>query len=209
MLQIHYANLRSTDTFHSIFEDAQRTGINDLVKVPALPPRRRAPRRYDDGVAAYQWEDPEEYYRSQFFEVINLLTSELTRRFDQPTLRLLKNIENVVLTAVNSSPGCISIRKNVVDMYTANVDMERLFTQLSMFPAVLQAHNSSAETPISRVTMVSTIVYILATQGAERHLNNLLFLHIHKDLTDNLNLQKVLRSFCFANKRQLTYFAKV
>ncbi|KAJ8347230.1 hypothetical protein SKAU_G00286310 [Synaphobranchus kaupii] len=129
--------------------------------------RRRAPCRYDDGEAAHQWKDPEEYYRSQFLEVIDLLTSELTRRFDQPTLHLLKNIENVVLTAVNSSPGCVSISipKNVVDMYTGDVDMERLSTQLSMFPAVLRAHNSSAETPIRRVTKVSTIVDMLATQG--------------------------------------------
>ena len=40
-------------------------------------------------------------YRSQFFEAIDLMTSELDRRFDQPTLHLLSHIENVLLTAVN------------------------------------------------------------------------------------------------------------
>ena len=33
-------------------------------------------------------------------------------------------------------------------------------------------------------------------------LNHLLFLHIHKDLTDGLDLRKVLRSFCFASERR-------
>ncbi|KAL3062066.1 hypothetical protein OYC64_010060 [Pagothenia borchgrevinki] len=181
MLQTHYTNLRSTEAFHSIFEDAQRTSMNDLVQAPALPPRRRAPR--------------------------------------------------------------------------VHVDMERLSTQLSLFPAVLQAHNSSAaERPITQVTKVATIADMLAAQGrgtqslfsevdkllrlyltvpmsnatAERsfsslrqlktflrstmsecHLNHLLFLHIHKDLTDGLDLRKVLRSFCFASERREVYFGKI
>lgn len=32
----------------------------------------------------------------------------------------------------------------------------------------------------------------------EKRLNNLLFLHIHKDLPDDLDMSKVLNSFCFA-----------
>ncbi|KAF3859139.1 hypothetical protein F7725_021538 [Dissostichus mawsoni] len=224
MLQTHYTNLRSTDVFHSIFEEAQRTNMSDLVQAPALPPRRRAPRRYDDGDASHQWENPEDYFRSQF---------------NQPTLQLLMSMEQVLLTAVNSPPGfgSINIPQNLVDMYTGDIDMERLSTQLSLFPAVLQAHNSSsaAERPIMQVTKVSTITDMLAAQGrgtqslfsevdkllrlyltvpmsnataersfsslrrlktflrstmSERRLNHLLFLHIHKDLTDGLDLKK-------------------
>ncbi|KAF3833295.1 hypothetical protein F7725_026960 [Dissostichus mawsoni] len=132
MLQTHYTNLRSTEAFHSIFEEAQRTNMSDLVQAPALPPRRRAPRRYDDGDASHQWENPEDYFRSQFFSIL-----------------------------VNGPPGfgSINIPQNLVDMYTGDIDMERLSTQLSLFPAVLQAHNSSsaAERPTMQVTKVSTI----------------------------------------------------
>ncbi|KAL3048030.1 hypothetical protein OYC64_006752 [Pagothenia borchgrevinki] len=140
-------------------------------------------------------------------------------------------------------------------MYTGDVDMERLSTQLSLFPAVLQAHNSSAaERAITQVTKVATIADMLAAQGrgtqslfsevdkllrlyltvpmsnataersfsslrrlktflrstmSERRLNHLLFLHIHKDLTDGLDLRKVLRSFCFASERREVYFGKI
>ncbi|KAF3833296.1 hypothetical protein F7725_026961 [Dissostichus mawsoni] len=40
---------------------------------------------------------------------------------------------------------------------------------------------------------------------SERRLNHLLFLHIHKDLTDGLDLKKVLRSFCFASERRESF----
>ncbi|KAL7377898.1 hypothetical protein ABVT39_005934 [Epinephelus coioides] len=166
------------------------------------------------------------------------------------------SMENILLTAVNSPPGfsSISIPQNVVDMYTGDVDIEQLRTQLSMLPAVLQVHNSSTERPISRVTKMTTLADMLAAQGrgtqslfsevdrllrlyltvpmsnataersfsslrrlktflrstmTERRLNHLLFLHIHKHLTDGLDLRKVLRSFCFASEQREIYFGKV
>ncbi|KAL7402836.1 hypothetical protein ABVT39_020660 [Epinephelus coioides] len=143
-------------------------------------------------------------------------------------------MEEILLTAVNSPPGfsSISIPQNVVDMYTGDVDMEQLRTQLSMFPAVLQAYNTSTERPISWVTKMTTLADMLAAQGrgtqslgevdrllrlyltvpmsnstaewsfsslrrlktflrltmTERRLNHLPFLHIHKHLTDGLDL---------------------
>ncbi|MEQ2202095.1 hypothetical protein XENOCAPTIV_024153 [Xenoophorus captivus] len=78
MLHTHYRDMRCTEGFLGIFKEAENTAINGLVQGSTLPPIRRAPRRYDDGYALHQWENPEEYFRSQFFEVINLLTSELT-----------------------------------------------------------------------------------------------------------------------------------
>ncbi len=135
-------------------------------------------------------------------------------------------------------------------MYTGDVDMEWLSTQLLMFPAVLQACNSSTE---SRVTKVGTIADVLAAQGrgtqslfsevdrllrlylkvlvsnataertlsslcrlkiflhsatSERCLNHLLFRHIHKNLTDGLDFQKVLCSFGLASEQREVYFGK-
>ncbi|KAK5612877.1 hypothetical protein CRENBAI_005111 [Crenichthys baileyi] len=129
--------MRSTEAFHSIFEEARNTAINSLVQGSTLPPMRRAPRRYVDGYAPHQ--------------------------FNQPTLHLLMGIEQVVLKAINKAPGSISIPQNVVD--SGDVNMEQLSTQLFMFSAVLQEHNSSAERLISRVTKMSTIVDMLAAQG--------------------------------------------
>lgn len=157
--------MRSTEAFHCLFEEAWNAAIDGLVQGPTLPPRRCAPRHYDYGNAPHQWQNPEEYLKSRFFEVLDHLTSELMRRFNQPTLHLLMGIEQVLLTAIYEAPGNISIPQNVVDMYSGDVDMERLSTQLSMVPALLQAHNSSAGRPITRVTKVSTIADMLEAQG--------------------------------------------
>uniref|UniRef100_A0A096MAR5 HAT C-terminal dimerisation domain-containing protein n=1 Tax=Poecilia formosa TaxID=48698 RepID=A0A096MAR5_POEFO len=249
MLQNHYRDLRSTETFHSIFEEAKNAGINGLVQEPTLPLRRRAPRRYDDSNAPHQWDNSEEYFRSQFFEVVDLLTSELTCQFNQPTLHLLMEVEQVLLKAINEAPGSISIPQNVVDMYSGDVDVERLSIQLSMFPVVLESHSSSTDRPINLVTKISTITDMLAAARhrslhsevdrllrlyltvpmsnvtaersfsglcklktslrstmTEQRLNHLLFLHIHKDLTDAVYLNRVLRNFCFASQQREAYF---
>lgn len=47
-------------------------------------------------------------------------------------------VKQVLLKAINRAPGSISVPQNVVDMYSSDVDMERLSIQLSMFPTVLQ-----------------------------------------------------------------------
>lgn len=72
-------------------------------------------------------------------------------------------MEQVLLTSINSPSvfSAINIPQNVVDVCAGDVDTEQLSTQLSMLPAVLQAHNRSAEKPISRVTKVAKSVQML------------------------------------------------
>ena len=64
------------EVLNDIFKDAK------LTAKAALPPQRHT-------LATHHWENPEDYFRSQFFEVVDLLTSELTYRFNQPTLRVM------------------------------------------------------------------------------------------------------------------------
>ncbi|XP_010794400.1 caprin-2-like [Notothenia coriiceps] len=59
--------------------------------------------------------------------------------------------------------------------------------------------NATTERSFSSLRRLKTF---LRSTMSERRLNHLLFLHIHKDLTDGLNLKKVLRSFCFASERR-------
>ncbi len=121
-----------------------------------------------------------------------------------------------------------------------------------MLPTVVQVHNRSFERSSSRVTKLTTIADMLATQGTQSLFSNvdkllqlyltvpkskaaaeqsfsrlrqlktflgstmsekrpyhLLFLHIHQDLIDGLDLKIVLRSFCFASGGREVYFSKV
>ena len=67
----------------------------------------------DDGAAPHRFTNPEDYFRSQYFEVINLVSGEITHRF---ALALPRSIENLLLEASSSSetncniPDIISLK---------------------------------------------------------------------------------------------------
>ncbi|MGH0147175.1 UNVERIFIED_CONTAM: hypothetical protein FKN15_041512 [Acipenser sinensis] len=115
MLHTHLTKMRGSEKFHTIFEDAQQTGTG-LIEAPAIL-QRRAPRRYDDGIEPHQWTTPEVYFRSQFFELIDLLTTELSHSFDQPTLLLLMSIEKVLITAINVTDAVSLLELSEKDCY--------------------------------------------------------------------------------------------
>ncbi|XP_064417257.1 zinc finger MYM-type protein 1-like [Latimeria chalumnae] len=250
MLRTHLTKMRGSEQFHTIFEDAQQTGTG-LIEAPAIPRRRRAPHHYDDGIEPHQWTTPEDYFRSQFFELIDLLTTVINRRFDQPTLLLLMSIEKILITAINGLP-CSQIPEKIVDTYSGNIAFDRLLIQLAMLPDLLKTHNKSSTMCITNVTKIGTIIEILTERPemcslfsqvdillrlyltvpmsnataersfsclrrmktylrssmTEKRLNHLLFLHIHKHLTDSMDLKNVMHNFCFTSARRSQYFGK-
>ena len=64
---------------------------------PILPRQKRIPRRLDDGASNHVYSSSKEYYRQQYYQVLDVLTEEMTRRFDQPTFTLLREMENLVI----------------------------------------------------------------------------------------------------------------
>ena len=67
--------------YQTVLQEAQ-----GLTQEPNLPRQKQLPRRIDQGAPSHQYASPQEYFRQQYFEVLDLLTSELTQRFDQPSL---------------------------------------------------------------------------------------------------------------------------
>ena len=51
----------------------------------------------------------------------------------------------------------------------------------------------------------STLNYLRSTMGQQR-LNNMMLLHIHKDLTDDIDNIKIAQEFVNANERRMNYF---
>ena len=56
-------------------EQAKEYNIDE----PVLPRYRRPPRRLDDGVALHIFDTPQDYYRKQYFEALDLISEELAR----------------------------------------------------------------------------------------------------------------------------------
>jgi hypothetical protein len=71
---------------------------------PQVPKFRRVSRRLDDGGSdATQFSTPEDYYRKQYFELIDTAVSAVTRRFDQPGMEFTCTMESIIVTAAQ---GC-------------------------------------------------------------------------------------------------------
>ena len=52
-----------------------------LTDDPVLPRKRKVPRRIDDGAEAHRFDTPRDYYRQLYFEVLDVLCNEISRRF--------------------------------------------------------------------------------------------------------------------------------
>ena len=72
------------------------------VNEPVLPRQRKIPRRYDYGVAEAEFpSDVEALYRPIFFEALDLVTSGIKARFDQPGYRTYIKLESLLVKAAN------------------------------------------------------------------------------------------------------------
>ena len=70
---------------------------------------------------------------------------------------------------------------------------------------VMPASNATSERSFSALRRVKT--YLRSTMGQER-LNNLMLLHIHKELTDELDLKDVATEFISGSEHRLSIFGK-
>ena len=70
---------------------------------------------------------------------------------------------------------------------------------------VMPASNATSERSFSALRRIKT--YLCSTMGQER-LNNLMLLHIHKELTDDLDLKDVATDFISGSEHRLSIFGK-
>jgi len=78
-------------------------------------------------------------------------------------------------------------------------EVKRLITLL----AVLPASTATAERSFSALRRLKT--YLRSTMSAER-LNSISVLHVHKDLTDSIDVAEVCKNFVTANDNRKAFF---
>lgn len=133
---------------------------SEYTQDPVLPRQKRIPRRLD-GASSHTYSSPEEYYRQQYYQVLDLLTQEMDRRFDQPTFLLLQEMERLL---VDSSNG-ISVNPSSTfkELYASDLNMDKLMLQLAMLPDVIATANNDCQMRIKRVTTVQTVCELFNT----------------------------------------------
>ncbi len=99
LAESHLRRQRSDDAFDKFYawivSEAQ-----DLTEEQVLPRRRRIPRRTVEESDCHDHETPKEYFRQRYFEVLDVISNEISRRFDQGDLSLVAEIEQTILSGI-------------------------------------------------------------------------------------------------------------
>ena len=89
------------------------------------------PKRLDEGDHPHRYDSPKDKYRHDYFEMLELATGEIERRFEQPDIAKIKEIESLLIDAANGRK-VETIPEPLLNYLKDDVDAERLKIQLSM-----------------------------------------------------------------------------
>ena len=162
-LAVCYLRRQRTDGSFDSFYSRVVDGAKELTALPALPRYRQPPKRMDDGSSAHRFSDPECYFRKQYFEVLDLLISELQRRFQQKRgMPVAAIIEKILLDAANGAHNNGELPQEL-QLYKNDIDLARFKIQLQMIPDLIRTRNQKLtnSAPITKVTNVRTICDIM------------------------------------------------
>ena len=71
------------DNAYEFFYTRILAKCEDVTDQPTLPRARCPPRQIDDGAPAHVFDSPKSYFKKQYFEVLDLVTGELKKQFQQ------------------------------------------------------------------------------------------------------------------------------
>ena len=114
------------------------------VEEPSLPRRRKTPKRYEVGMQESNFpEDVEDRYRQNFYEALELITSAINSRFDQPDYKVYCKLEETLVKASKRE----SFEENlefICNFYKGDLNQEQLRMQLNVMASNIpekSAHN--------------------------------------------------------------------
>ena len=173
--KVSYEGMRKEEVY-SQFYDQVVEDATGKTEEPVLPRCRRAPKRLDGGAAPAQFGTVKEYYRQQYYELLDLLIGELDSRFDQPTVGILEKVETLLLDSANQKSP--EIPTDVKELYRNNdLDFERLSIQLKMLPDTLKkGEEMSTINSINKIC--STLKKDPVIQGLLSEVHKLLTLYL-------------------------------
>ena len=152
----------SFDQFYAkVVEDSK-----DVTSPPMLPRYRQPSRRPGtEGALGHAFPNhPESYFRKHYFEVLNLLTNELKRCFQQKRgLPMAAMIEILLVTAAKSTSIDLGEPPEELNLYKNDIDLKKLKIQLQMLPDLVRTRNVKVPNciPIKSITNVRTICDIM------------------------------------------------
>ena len=136
-------------------------------------------------------------FDSEFDEIVSLYGSD----FNPPVLKMqLEILSTKFVTPVPLS----AVKEFLINLGEARSVLSEVVKLLCLI-LVMPATNATSERSFSALKRVKT--YLRSSMKQQR-LNNLMVLHAHKELTDNLDLVACANDFVSANEHRLQVFGK-
>ena len=225
-------SLRCEHKFKRLFEEAeQKLHLCDLDAIP-LPRKKKIPKRLDQGFASnYSHDSAEEFYRVEFFSVIDAAVLNIKEYFTSTDLTEYQDLSSVLLTGTHK-PEIITkypelneslnqqldffhnqfkgstvedYRKIFADMVP---EVRRMFPQVEALLRLLlvsPASSCTAERSFSALRRLKT--WLRSTMSQQR-LNHLMICHVHRDRLATLSPQAIAEEFIRAEDKRRTIFGR-
>ena len=110
----------------------------------------------------YHSDSVQEYYRQLYFEALDLVTTGITNRFDQPGYVIYKNLEGLLVKAANNLPYDECLRE-AGSFYKDDFKLTELSVQLmKMLGTYFSEQNNTS------VTLQDCLQYLQSLSSAQR-----------------------------------------
>ena len=154
---VRFLQRQRSDSAYDAFYQSTVKEAEAYTQEPTVPRQKRVPRRLDDGAEGHHYASPHDYFKQQYYEVLDLMLNEIDRRFDQPTFMILRDIEKLIVESCNGTDSEVKLPSTIDSMYATDLKLDSLKIQLRMLPDLVRTANKDHEMQIRKVTSINTV----------------------------------------------------
>ncbi len=114
--------LCTDQSFHNFFESV-KTEAAERCDEPVLPRQQQIPKQIDDGASQHVYITVEDYYRKEYFEVIDAIKGSLEDRFLQENFLFVRKIETLLIDSANGKE--VVVPQDICTMYQKDIDFRK------------------------------------------------------------------------------------
>ena len=205
MAHNYLKRLRSEDSYKQFYSLTMKQAA-EYTGEPTLPRYRQPPNRIDEVAEPHHFTSPEEYFRSHYFYALDLVDEEISRRSDQSSMFVPKELESLLIKAANLADGSqIDIPEVIQSTYAKDVNMQKAELQLRMLPDLVKAYKESQGLPKLTVTRISTISDIIVNVPIAREMFSEIVRFLRLYLTIPVTTATAERSFSSLRRIKPTF----
>ena len=161
VLKSHFTRRRTSDAFEQFYEQVLKES-SPHTDPPVLKRPRKPPKKIDSGSTPHLPETPKDMYRALYFEISDIVISEIDTRLGIKNLNVPMKVEGLLLSAFNETGN---VDENVCDsickFYGSDIDKTKLIRQLNMVPdLLLDVRKDERFKSLKTISKLSTIVDI-------------------------------------------------